>query len=59
MIYDWVKLKPWNQVSSSPLGKYSRIRNANAGWTAYRKCLSRSENGCNRKARYGGTDDVL
>lgn len=36
-IYDCVKqLKPWVQVSSSPLGKYSRIeRVPNAGWTAY------------------------
>ncbi len=36
-IYDWVKsVKPWVQVSSSPLGKYSRIeRVPNAGWTAY------------------------
>ncbi len=35
--YDWVKsAKPWVQVSSSPLGKYSRIpRMPNAGWTAY------------------------
>jgi uncharacterized lipoprotein YddW (UPF0748 family) len=37
MIYDWVKsVKPWVQVSSSPLGKYSRIPEVpNAGWTAY------------------------
>lgn len=36
-IYDWVKsAKPWVQVSSSPLGKYSRIPEVpNAGWTAY------------------------
>ena len=36
-IYDEVKrAKPWVQVSSSPLGKYSRIeRVPNAGWTAY------------------------
>lgn len=36
-IYEWVKkAKPWVQVSSSPLGKYSRIpRVPNAGWTAY------------------------
>jgi len=36
-IHDWVKKnKPWVQVSSSPLGKYSRIpQNPNAGWTAY------------------------
>lgn len=36
-IYDWVKsVKPWVQVSSSPLGKYNRIeRMPNAGWTAY------------------------
>lgn len=36
-LYDEVKqLKPWVQVSSSPLGKYSRIeRMPNAGWTAY------------------------
>lgn len=36
-IYDWVKsVKPWVQVSSSPLGKYNRIpRVPNAGWTAY------------------------
>ena len=33
-IYDWVKsVKPWIQVSSSPLGKYNRIeRVPNAGW---------------------------
>ena len=37
MIYDWVKeVKPWVQVSSSPLGKYNRIPKVpNAGWTAY------------------------
>ncbi|MDH6311907.1 uncharacterized lipoprotein YddW (UPF0748 family) [Parabacteroides sp. PFB2-10] len=36
-LYDEVKqLKPWVQVSSSPLGKYSSIeRMPNAGWTAY------------------------
>lgn len=36
-IYDEVKaLKPWVQVSSSPLGKYNRIEKVpNAGWTAY------------------------
>lgn len=36
-IYDTVKAKkPWVQVSSSPLGKYSRIPKVpNAGWTAY------------------------
>lgn len=36
-LYDWVKsVKPWVQVSSSPLGKYNRIeRVPNAGWTAY------------------------
>lgn len=36
-IYDWVKsVKPYVQVSSSPLGKYNRIeRVPNAGWTAY------------------------
>lgn len=36
-IYDAVKaIKPWVQVSSSPLGKYSRIPEVpNAGWTAY------------------------
>ncbi len=36
-LYDGVKeLKPWVQVSSSPLGKYNRIeRVPNAGWTAY------------------------
>lgn len=35
-IYDWVKFaKPWVQVSSSPLGKYSRIPEVpNAGWTS-------------------------
>ena len=35
--YDYVKqVKPWVQVSSSPLGKYSRIEQVpNAGWTAY------------------------
>ncbi len=37
LLYDDVKkLKPWVQVSSSPIGKYSRIpRSPNAGWTAY------------------------
>lgn len=36
-IYDTVKaMKPWVQVSSSPLGKYNRIPEVpNAGWTAY------------------------
>ncbi|WP_245832380.1 glycoside hydrolase family 10 protein [Massilibacteroides vaginae] len=36
-VYDDVKkLKPWVQVSSSPLGKFSRIpKHPNAGWTAY------------------------
>ncbi|MDR3260602.1 MAG: family 10 glycosylhydrolase [Tannerella sp.] len=36
-IHDWVKQeKPWVQISSSPLGKYSRsTRTPNAGWTAY------------------------
>ena len=36
-VYDCVKrLKPWVQVSSSPLGKYGRVeRMPNAGWTAY------------------------
>lgn len=36
-IYDWIKsVKPWVQVSSSPLGKYGPIeRMPNAGWTAY------------------------
>jgi len=36
-IHDWVKKeKPWVQLSSSPLGKYSRIpERPNAGWTAY------------------------
>ena len=36
-IHDWVKQeKPWVQVSSTPLGKYTRIpQNPNAGWTAY------------------------
>lgn len=36
-IYDYVKsVKPWVQVSASPLGKYSRIPQVpNAGWTAY------------------------
>lgn len=36
-IYDAVKaMKPWVQVSSSPLGKYSRIPEVpDAGWTAY------------------------
>lgn len=35
--YDDIKrLKPWVQVSSSPLGKFSRIsKRPNAGWTAY------------------------
>lgn len=36
-VYDTVKgMKPWVQVSSSPLGKYQRIPEVpNAGWTAY------------------------
>ncbi|MDD4516835.1 family 10 glycosylhydrolase [Massilibacteroides sp.] len=36
-VYDDIKaLKPWVQVSSSPLGKFSRIpKSPNAGWTAY------------------------
>lgn len=36
-VYDTVKaMKPWVLVSSSPLGKYSRIEQVpNAGWTAY------------------------
>ncbi len=36
-IYDTVKeIKPWVQVSSSPLGKYNRIeRKPDAEWTAY------------------------
>lgn len=36
-LYDRVKeIKPWVQVSSSPLGKYNRIEKVpNAGWTAY------------------------
>jgi uncharacterized lipoprotein YddW (UPF0748 family) len=36
-VYDWVKQeKPWVQVSSSPLGKYSRnAQTPNAGWTAF------------------------
>lgn len=36
-VYDNVKqIKPWVQVSSAPLGKYSRIPKVpNAGWTAY------------------------
>jgi uncharacterized lipoprotein YddW (UPF0748 family) len=36
-VHDWVKQeKPWVQVSSSPLGKYSRSSaTPNAGWTAY------------------------
>lgn len=36
-LYDTVKAtKPWVQVSSSPLGKYSRIEKVpDAGWTAY------------------------
>lgn len=36
-VYDDVKsLKPWVQVSSSPLGKFSRIpKRPNAGWTAF------------------------
>lgn len=36
-VYDCVKrLKPWVQVSSSPLGKYGRVeRMPNVGWTAY------------------------
>jgi uncharacterized lipoprotein YddW (UPF0748 family) len=37
-LYDEVKaIKPWVQVSSSPLGKYNDIEKVpNAGWTAYR-----------------------
>ena len=37
-LYDDVKaIKPWVQVSSSPLGKYNDIEKVpNAGWTAYR-----------------------
>jgi hypothetical protein len=36
-VYDWVKqTKPWVQVSSSPLGKYSRsVQTPNASWTAF------------------------
>jgi uncharacterized lipoprotein YddW (UPF0748 family) len=36
-VHDWVKQeKPWVQISSSPLGKYSRIaQHPNVGWTAY------------------------
>lgn len=36
-LYDYVKqVKPWVQVSSSPLGKYNQIEQVpNAGWTAY------------------------
>ena len=36
-IHDWVKQeKPWVQVSSSPLGKYSKIaERPDAKWTAY------------------------
>lgn len=36
-VYDYVKrVKPWVQVSSSPLGKYNRIPQVpNAGWTAF------------------------
>lgn len=36
-VYDDIKrLKPWVQVSSSPLGKFSRIpQHPNAGWTAF------------------------
>jgi uncharacterized lipoprotein YddW (UPF0748 family) len=36
-IHDWVKQeKPWVQVSSCPLGKYSKIAACpNVGWTAY------------------------
>lgn len=34
--HDWVKkTKPWVQVSSSPLGKYSKRQHPNARWTAY------------------------
>lgn len=36
-IYDWVKkMKPWVQVSSSPLGRYQVLHhiNPNDGWTA-------------------------
>jgi uncharacterized lipoprotein YddW (UPF0748 family) len=36
LVYDWVKQeKPWVQVSSSPLGKYSKAQHPNAKWTAY------------------------
>lgn len=36
-IYEWVKeVKPWVQVSSSPLGKYGKIEEVpDASWTAY------------------------
>ncbi|MDR1518414.1 MAG: family 10 glycosylhydrolase, partial [Dysgonamonadaceae bacterium] len=34
--YDWVKsVKPWVQVSSSPLGRYREIDGRGKGWTAY------------------------
>lgn len=34
--YDWVKsVKPWVQVSSSPLGRYREINGSGRGWTAY------------------------
>lgn len=35
-IHDCVKqTKPWVQVSSSPIGKYSKMQHPNARWTAY------------------------
>lgn len=34
--YDWIKsVKPWVQVSSSPLGRYREIGGTGRGWTAY------------------------
>ncbi|MDR1744099.1 MAG: family 10 glycosylhydrolase [Dysgonamonadaceae bacterium] len=34
--YDWIKsVKPWVQVSSSPLGRYREINGTGKGWTAY------------------------
>jgi uncharacterized lipoprotein YddW (UPF0748 family) len=36
LIYDWVKQeKPWVQISSSPIGKYSKAQHPEAKWTAY------------------------
>ena len=61
-IYDWVKsVKPWIQVSSSPLGKYNRIeRVPNAGWTAYESVFQDPKMwNAEREAGYDRPDDVL